>query len=257
MSRAQIPWTAIVGIAGISATVLIAHITNKAAEGRMRIEHEEASRTRFHNLRVELYGKLFDAITAFRMAVSEARPRVHELTESQVIEFIDSFNAKIRDVNSCAQLMALVAAEPTRQKAAPMIDAMMALAPYGLTGKADFEALYRELDKAEAAFMEAARAELLPRERSPRKPRFLPPHAARWLHWAALACEVGGTTFVYLEAQRTLAQLHAAGFVSYGGGPPPGYTSWIYESGRLGFLLLLAAIILTGVALTLGSGDQY
>jgi hypothetical protein len=76
---------------------------------------------------------------------------------------------------------------------------------------------------------------------------------SQWCHWTALLFEIVGTCLVFLEVRRILAQLHAAGFASYAGGPPPGYTGRLYDSGPLGFGMLLVAIVLTSVALALGS----
>ena len=69
------------------------------------------------------------------------------------------------------------------------------------------------------------------------------------LHSAALVIEAIGTMFIFLDTVRMNAQLHAAGFVSYEGGPPPGYEGWIYHSAPLGFALLFLGILLAGFVL--------
>lgn len=105
----EFPWSAVisaaVGVAGIAGSVLTAYLTNRAAERRTRLEHQEADRTRFHSLRVEVYGKLIAAIQALRLATAEARPRARELTESDVGEFIDSFNGRIAAVTLSSQMV--------------------------------------------------------------------------------------------------------------------------------------------------------
>jgi hypothetical protein len=74
-------------------------------------------------------------------------------------------------------------------------------------------------------------------------------------HWLALLIETAGTCLVFFDAMRMDAQLHAAGFASYAGGAPPGYTSWYYHSAMLGFGLLLAGIMVGGIALVLEHRD--
>ena len=68
-------------------------------------------------------------------------------------------------------------------------------------------------------------------------------------HSVALIIEAVGTLFVFLDAVRMNVQLHAAGFASYAGGPPPGYESWIYHSAHLGFGLLFFGMLVAGYVL--------
>lgn len=76
-----------------------------------------------------------------------------------------------------------------------------------------------------------------------------------WFHYAALVAEVAGTTLVFLEARRILAQLRAAGHVDYSGGAPHGFTAWYYDAGGPGFALLLIGIVLTGAGIYLDTRD--
>lgn len=66
------------------------------------------------------------------------------------------------------------------------------------------------------------------------------------LHTVALASETVGTMFIFLDTLRVEAQLHAAGFASYGGEPPPSYQHWYYGQAILGFGLLLFGILFQG-----------
>ena len=221
----------------------------------MRLQQAYDDSRRFHAERRELYGKLLEQAQTCR----DVADRNHEHENSPLSTDSDeairpivggAFGA-LSQVGKEVQLIAVV---PTQKAAEALVTMAALLVVYSGKSSEKFHGQYKKLLEAETAFLEAARAELLPTAPGPPQPgRSAPKLAARWCHWAALVCEVGGTSFVYLEAQRTLAQLHAAGFVSDGGGPPAGYTSWIYASGRLGFVLLLAAIVLTGIALTLDS----
>jgi len=71
-----------------------------------------------------------------------------------------------------------------------------------------------------------------------------------WLHWCALVCEGLGSLLVFLEAHRISVELATGvAHADFAGQPPPGYQAWWYDSGGLGFALLLAGIMLTGIAL--------
>lgn len=166
MSAGEIPWgsiiTAVVGISGIAGSVLTAHLTNRAAERRLGIEHAHADRTRFHPLRVELYGKLFAAAQDLRLAILEALPRMNELNAADVGTFIDSFNTSIAAVISSAQMVALVASGRTRDAASSLVESLLSLSTSGWRSRADFQSFSRLLDEAILKFSDAARAELLP-----------------------------------------------------------------------------------------------
>ena len=66
------------------------------------------------------------------------------------------------------------------------------------------------------------------------------------LHTLALAIETIGTLLVFLDARRMDAQLHAAGFASYGGEAPPSYQHWYYHYALAGFTFLLLGILTQG-----------
>jgi hypothetical protein len=72
-----------------------------------------------------------------------------------------------------------------------------------------------------------------------------------YYHSVALVIEAIGTFFIFMDAVRMNAQLHAAGTVDYAGGAPPGYTSWIYHQATLGFLLLFLGMLAAGFVLWL------
>ena len=83
----ELPWTAIVGIVGSAGSVLTGHLANRAAERRLRLEQEQVDRTRFHDMRVEAYGKLLAAAQNGREVAAALRPlakiRPDQLTEEQ------------------------------------------------------------------------------------------------------------------------------------------------------------------------------
>jgi hypothetical protein len=66
-----------------------------------------------------------------------------------------------------------------------------------------------------------------------------------------LLIEAIGTMFVFLDTLRINAQLHAAGFTSYGGEPPSPYAAWYYHTPVLGFGLLFFGILVAGYVLWL------
>jgi hypothetical protein len=154
--------TVVGGVIGFFASLKVNRDANKAAMERMRMEHAEADRTRFHHLRVELYAKLFSAVQALRVGIADTRPRLQEVTEENYGDFIDALTQRMSDLIASALMVQLVASQQTCQAAAELIDATVALQGNVWNDQAAYVAFQRILDEMVRAFSKAARAELLP-----------------------------------------------------------------------------------------------
>lgn len=150
------------GLIGFLASVKANRDANKAAMERIRMEHSEADRTRFHHLRVELYAKLFAAVQALRVGIADTRPRLHEVTEENYRDFIDALTQRMSDLIASALMVQLVASQQTCQAASELIDATVALQGNVWNDHAAYMSFQRTLDETVRAFSKAARAELLP-----------------------------------------------------------------------------------------------
>ena len=83
------------------------------------------------------------------------------------------------------------------------------------------------------------------------------PHTLKlFVHGLALVAEGFGVLFIFLDSVRMDAQLHAAGFASYEGGSPLGYSAWYYHSSTAGLGLLLAGLFAAAVVLLLEHLDH-
>jgi hypothetical protein len=60
-----------------------------------------------------------------------------------------------------------------------------------------------------------------------------------------------GSLFIFFEAVRIKVQLHYTALADATGNPPRGHDGWLYDSGALGFGLLLSGIVIAGIALFL------
>lgn len=164
-SGAEIPWTAIVGIAGIAGTVIVAYLTNRAAERRMRLQQEYDDGRRFHNDRVELYGKLLAASQQCRAAAAAIFRNPDEYRMRVVVNGEGEANRPLREavseLSATARKAQLLAGSKAREAAETVITAAAILAVPAWTSEEEFDAQNQELAAAEEAFMEAARLELL------------------------------------------------------------------------------------------------
>lgn len=173
----DVPWSAIigaaVGVAGIIGGIVTGHLANRAAAQReqlsdqaaarrLQLEYAEADRTRFHDLRVELYGKLFAAVIALRLAIAEARPRFRELTKEVIPAFVDSFNPQFAALVSITQIAQMIALGPARESAKAVLEAVLSLQLHSWEDGATYKRTLNQLDEALSNFSEQARAELLP-----------------------------------------------------------------------------------------------
>lgn len=71
------------------------------------------------------------------------------------------------------------------------------------------------------------------------------------VHSVALCIEAVGTYFIFMDTVRMDRQLHAAGFASYEGNAPFGYSGWVYHQASLGFGLLFLGMLAAAFVLWL------
>jgi len=151
-------WTGIVGIAGIAGTVLVAHLTNRAAERRMRLQQRYEDGRRFHKERGELYAKVLAASETARLKVVMIRlVRTNQSTDpwGELTPVMDQLNGATR-----ATL--LLGTTATQSAAANLLDAVIELTKHTKTEEAEFDEACRIHRAATSTFAEAARVELLP-----------------------------------------------------------------------------------------------
>lgn len=160
---AEVPWTALVGIAGIAGSVLSAYFTNKAAERRVRLQQNYEDSRRFHAERRELYGKLLAQAQACREAAIKNHKFENDLSSDESDEALltlsrDSFSA----LTLVGKQVQLIATAPTQKAADTLVTNATLLVIRAGKGKQEFDFDNKKLREAEIAFVEACRAELLP-----------------------------------------------------------------------------------------------
>jgi hypothetical protein len=160
----NLPWTAIVGVTGIVGTVVVAYLTNLAAEKRLLITQAQEDRTRFHSERIERYARLLTASQSCRLVALQcvhlfgpnAQPSNVEDRGAALLRCREAVTELIRSTTA----VGLVASDPVHKAAQAMLTAGRPLLFPDMT--AEETLVYdRKLDALETAFTEAARAELL------------------------------------------------------------------------------------------------
>lgn len=161
----------LVGIAGIVGGIVTHHLTNRAAERRLQLEQQQTDRTRFHDMRVEMYGKLLAAAQNSREVAAALRPlakvRPDQLTDEQKQTVLAPLRNSMRKLTEASQMVELVATSATREAAKALIEKAVFLSVLGFAGDEEFDTRSKQLADAEYAFAQTARGELLPPETAP------------------------------------------------------------------------------------------
>jgi hypothetical protein len=162
---ADIPWTALIGIAGIVGTLTAAHLANASAERRQRQAEWHEDRTRFHKERAELYARFL--LRSKEHAEAAVNAVAHGLAkkaipstprESEILERWRNAWTTLEETGTAIQLMST---EPVRAAADDAMRAADALFKAGRSAE-DLPPLEATRQKAMEAFKDAARAELFP-----------------------------------------------------------------------------------------------
>jgi hypothetical protein len=161
------PWTAVVGLAGIAGTLLGAYLSNKAAIKRLRIEQEHDDRTRFHRERAELYGKLLLAVQSCRRTAGDIQllPLEKRKEYGEHGDY-EPFKLVITELNTARNAVQLVSSSRVRESAEKVVIDAVVLTVGASAEEERFHTLNEKLSQSEAAFAEAARDELLPKEKA-------------------------------------------------------------------------------------------
>lgn len=168
-SDAVVPWPAlisgVVGIAGVAGTLAGIFLTNRVGELRVQMQQDHDDRCRFHNERVELYGRLLAASQTCRDAAASLSLHVDE-TEGDVEEgAMRPLQDAIGRVVIAGKMAELVASERVLLASIALTNAAVVLAvPASWQGDQGIEKYCLELADAESDFSDAARSELLPAE---------------------------------------------------------------------------------------------
>lgn len=162
VAAAQIPWTAIVGIAGIAGTVLTAYLSNRAAVQRMQLQQKYDDSRRFHAERRELYGKLLAQAqtcreTAARNHNHENNPASEDSNEALGPLCLDAVLA----ITMTGKQVQLIATAQTQRAADALVSNAVVLILRSGNNQQSFDFDGKKLRETETAFMETCRAELL------------------------------------------------------------------------------------------------
>lgn len=163
---------AVGALIGFAGSLLMNRSANQAAAERMRIEHQQEDRTRFHSLRVELYGKLLAAAADCRDRTLTVHSLYRHLTNNPSEEgaALDALIAARGNVRVTGKTVELIAYARTRAAAVSLCEAAIevsAAPPDELAfdpPRIKLDPRIKALDEAEQLFSEAARVELLPPE---------------------------------------------------------------------------------------------
>ena len=160
----RFPWSVVisgaVGVAGIAGSVATAHLTNRAAERRLRLEQRQADRTRFHDMRVELYAKVLATSQTALLKVTMLR--LGEFDERSRANIWDELTSVMDQLNGATKGTLLLGAPATQNAGATLLDAVAKLTKHTATEEAKFNEACQRHREATHAFAEAARVELSP-----------------------------------------------------------------------------------------------
>ena len=157
----------LIGVAvGFTGSVLATHLTNEAAERRLRIQLRDQDRTRFHKERAELYGKVLALSQTSRSKIVEySIAHKNQDDESVSGQFLLSAISTMTELGATTKTVILLGAPETRDAASALFGAASEF--FGKSHAPDeavFEKANDMLREAEDAFADAARAELFPSE---------------------------------------------------------------------------------------------
>ena len=121
-----VPWTAIVGIAGILGTVLAAYLANVAAARRLSMEQLHEDKTRFHRERLDIYAKLLAASQSCRLAAVQCIHVFHRNGEDSEpgdqVAALHRCSEAVSDLIKAANAAALAASSPVHQLAQKILE---------------------------------------------------------------------------------------------------------------------------------------
>lgn len=165
----QFPWSALFAIAGTVVGVLIGFFgslrmsrdANAAAMERLRLEQRQADRTRFHDLRVELYGMLLAASQSCRESAVALYHHIEEVQGDVEDAALKGIRDAISNLSAVSKRVELVACAGTRVATDELVGAAAFLSVPAWADEKEFNSFNQKLGEAEKAFSEAARAELL------------------------------------------------------------------------------------------------
>jgi hypothetical protein len=165
---AELPWSAVVGVAGIGGTLLAVHLANSAAERRQQRTQQDEDRTRFHKERVEFYARFLKASrmcrdTAYQSARYTLRNYGGSIPQGEQVAILERYRNAWAELTEASEMVGLVASLPVKEVADTLTD----LAREIVFPNPDWtaEQLNRrntQLAEFETAFRAAARRELLP-----------------------------------------------------------------------------------------------
>jgi hypothetical protein len=160
MSTSDLPWSALVGVAGILGTLAAVYLSNRSAERREFLRQQHEDKARFHKDRIELYGKF---VSATRNHLNVAAEIVEWPTDDE-----DGGDATRGATATCSAAkdlhwqVQLVASAPVSVAAAELGIALQQ-GPVGDSDDGLDEYLF-QVARALGDFLKAARAEILPGE---------------------------------------------------------------------------------------------
>ncbi|HEY1890065.1 MAG TPA: hypothetical protein VGG63_06645 [Steroidobacteraceae bacterium] len=159
VTATQIPWTAIVGIAGIAGTVLATYLTNRSAAERVRLQQNYEDSRRFHAERRELYGKLLaQAQTCRELSVRnhnhENNPLSEDSDEAMKPLALDAFLT----LSMTGKQVQLIATAPTQTAADTLVKNATVLIIRSGKGKVEFDFDNKKLHEAETALRPLAQS---------------------------------------------------------------------------------------------------
>lgn len=164
---ADIPWTALIGLAGIAGTLAAAHLANASAERRQRQAQEHEDRTRFHKERVEIYARFLRASRMCRDAAYKSVPFTLKnygaaVPQGEQVAIFERYVKSWGELTEASEMVGLVASRPVKEIADKVTElARVIVAPDPDWTAEQLNTRNTELAELESAFRAAAREELL------------------------------------------------------------------------------------------------
>lgn len=150
-----LPWTGIVGVAGIIGTGASAYLTSKAAERRIEIRIRYADRRRLEKRRLKAYCDLLEASRLCREAgAMHGHTTPAELNKTMRRATVQLLGA--------AHVVALIGSDAARAAADTLLAPARQIATVPPRDTAELQEHVNAVATAEARFVAAARAELVP-----------------------------------------------------------------------------------------------